>query len=68
MKYFEVAGADGRFQNTTARLDGTNRIVVDSPVSEPRRLRYAWRDNPLGVNVYSVTGLPLAPLQITILP
>ena len=64
LKYFEVAGADGKYLNATAHLDGNSRIVVDSPVSQPCHLRYAWRDNPLNVNVYSAAGLPMAPQQI----
>jgi sialate O-acetylesterase len=64
LKYFEVASSDGKFMNATARLEGNNRIVIDAPVSEPRHLRYAWKDNPLGVNVYSAVGLPLAPFEL----
>ena len=64
LKYFEVAGPDGRFQNAEAVVKDGNRIAVQSNVSQPRRVRYAWKDNPLGVNVYSQSGLPLAPFEM----
>ena len=66
LKYFEVAGPDGRFQNVDAFLMDGNRIALQSPVSQPRCVRYAWKDNPIGVNVYSQAGLPLAPFELTL--
>ena len=27
-------------------------------VPEPRRVRYAWADNPTGANLYNKAGLP----------
>lgn len=64
-KFFEVAGPDGAFHNTTAQVNG-NTITVALPVEQPRMLRYAWKDNPLGVNVYGQNGLPLSPFEIKI--
>jgi sialate O-acetylesterase len=62
LKYFEVAGADGKFQNASARTQG-NQIIITSPVDQPRRVRYAWKNNPLDVNVYNQQGWPLAPME-----
>jgi sialate O-acetylesterase len=64
-RFFEVAGADGRFVNTTASVHG-RQITVVSPLATPSKLRYAWRNNPLGVNVYGKAGLPLSPLQMDV--
>ena len=64
LKYFEVCGSDGRYHNATARTDGSTTIVVTSPVERPVALRYAWKDNPLGVNVYNAQGLPMAPFEL----
>lgn len=60
---FELAGADGRFQNAEATGQG-NIITVTSPVAAPVRLRYAWKNNPLRANVFGTTGLPMAPMEM----
>lgn len=65
VKYFEVAGNDGRFTNTTAKAEG-NRIVIASPLPQPTAIRYAWKDNPIGVNAYSQAGWPLSPFQLSV--
>lgn len=62
---FEVAGADGRFVNAQASGSGNN-IRLTSAVSEPRRVRYAWKNNPIKANVYAVNGLPMSPFQMEI--
>ena len=59
---FEVAGADGRFQNTKARAEGTT-IIITSPIATPTRVRHAWKDNPLRLNAYAESGLPVGPLE-----
>ena len=60
---FEVAGADGRFQNAQAHAE-SNRVVIISPVSQPVRVRHAWKNNPIRLNAYAVTGLPIGPFDI----
>ena len=65
LKYFELADAQGRFHNAEATAEGS-LIVISSTIANPTAVRYAWKDNPLGVNVYSKGGLPLAPFEITI--
>ncbi len=62
---FEVAGSDGRFQNATARAEG-NRIVITSPVSQPVRVRHAWKDNPARLNAYAETGLPVGAFELEV--
>ena len=60
---FEVADKDGRFQNATARADG-NRVIISSPVAQPCRVRHAWKDNPIRLNAYAETGLPVGPFDM----
>lgn len=65
---FEVAGPDGIFHNATATADGS-RITVLTPHSAlltPRKLRYAWKDNPLRANVRSLSGLPMSSFEMNI--
>ena len=60
---FEVAAAGGRFMSAQARAEG-NRIVITSPVDTPATVRYAWKNNPLRANAFSLEGLPLTPFQL----
>ena len=66
LKYFEVADAQGRFHNASATATGA-QICIRVPADvkgTPTAVRYAWRDNPLGVNAYGQnTSLPLAPFE-----
>ena len=69
LKYFELAGSDGRFHNAEATTTGsiiTITTPADFPDGEPTAVRYAWKDNPLGVNAYSLEGLPLSPFEMKV--
>lgn len=59
---YEVAGSDGRFQNAKARAEGAT-VIIDSPVDSPVRVRHAWKDNPLRLNTYGESGLPVGPFD-----
>lgn len=63
LKYFEIADEMGNFRNAEAVASGC-QIVITSPTATPSAVRYAWKDNPLGVNTYGINGLPLSPLEI----
>jgi sialate O-acetylesterase len=63
VKYFELADEKGVFSNVEAVASGS-QIVITSPISGPTAVRYARKDNPLGVNAYGVNGLPLSPFEI----
>ena len=63
LKFFELADAKGTFRNVEATASG-NQIIITSPIEKPTAVRYAWKDNPLGVNVYGVQNhLPLSPFE-----
>lgn len=63
---FELAGDDGRFVNAEAVGQG-NIITVKAPdISNPKQLRYAWKDNPLRANVFGKNDLPMSPLQMAV--
>jgi sialate O-acetylesterase len=63
VKYFELADEKGVFCNVEATVSGS-QIVITSPFAAPKAVRYAWKDNPLGVNAYGINGLPLSPFEI----
>ena len=63
VKYFELADEKGVFCYLDATVSGS-QIVITSPFAAPKAVRYAWKDNPLGVNAYGINGLPLSPFEI----
>ena len=65
---FEVAGADGLFKNVEATTVNGNQIELKSPVKDPVKVRYAWKDDPRQANVRSLTGLPMSSFEIKINP
>lgn len=57
LKEFEIAGRDGRYVIATAGIVN-NEVVVYSPlVSEPRSVRYCWR-NGAQASLFNSAGLP----------
>ena len=57
---FEIAGADKKFFDADARIDGQCVVVSSKEVVDPVYVRYGWRDNPNG-NLYNQAGLPASP-------
>ena len=57
---FEVAGADGKFQGATAKIDGNEVVVQSDAVAEPRFVRYGWANSPQ-CNLFNGEGLPASP-------
>jgi sialate O-acetylesterase len=62
---FELAGADGKFVSATAELQRNAIILMAPNVSAPKKVRYAWADNP-GVSLFNTAGLPAAPFERSI--
>jgi sialate O-acetylesterase len=60
LKWFEVAGADGRFVPAEARIDGDTVVVGSPEISAPVAARYAWVNFPDGCNLFNAAGLPAA--------
>ena len=61
LECFEVAGADGVFIHANARIEGDCVAVWHDEVPVPAYVRYAWDDNPEGVNLYNREDLPASP-------
>ena len=63
---FELAGADGRFVNAEAEVTpgNPNVITLRAAVTAPKRVRYAWKDNPIRANVRSLSGLPMSSFEM----
>ncbi len=43
---FEIAGADGKWLPAEAKIEGETVIVSNTAITEPKHVRYAWKDNP----------------------
>ncbi len=63
LKYFAVAGADGKFVWARARIKNNKVEVWNPDISHPAAVRYAWADNPEGANLYNKEGLPASPFR-----
>ncbi|MBQ9230269.1 MAG: sialate O-acetylesterase [Prevotella sp.] len=62
---FELAGADKRFVNVKAVAKG-NQVSLESTISAPAFVRYAWKDNPIRANLYSKHDLPATPFELQV--
>ena len=65
LKGFQVAGADQKFADADAKIDGDTLVVSSAPVTAPVAVRYAWDSYPegLGCNLLNAAGLPAAPFR-----
>jgi sialate O-acetylesterase len=63
LKGFAVAGLDKKFVWAHARIENNHVIVWSEQVQHPVAVRYAWADNPAGVNLYNQEGLPVSPFR-----
>ncbi len=62
---FELAAHDGQFYPAEATLKGNEIHLYSNQVRTPAEMRYAWGNNPC-VCVFDQTGLPMAPLRISV--
>ncbi len=63
LKWFVVAGADGKFLSAEAKIDGDTVVVSSPEVPAPVAVRYAWANFPYGCNLFNAAGLPAAPFR-----
>jgi len=63
LKWFQIAGADQKFVDADAKIDGDSIVVTGSGVTAPVAVRYAWNDWPEGCNLYNASDIPAAPFR-----
>lgn len=66
LKYFTIAGDDGKFVAAGARLSADNSVTVSSPeIPKPAAVRYGWYEvrDPVGASLFGKDGLPVAPFR-----
>jgi sialate O-acetylesterase len=59
---FTIAGADGKYLNASAVIQGDTVIVSAPGVDYPVNVRYGWADYPEG-NLWNRAGLPASPFR-----
>jgi sialate O-acetylesterase len=62
LRGFTVAGADGKFYNALAQLQGDKVVVWSSKVEKPVAVRFGWASYPV-VNLFDKDGLPASPFR-----
>ena len=67
LKYFEIAGNDKKFYKAFAEVSGNKVIVNSEKVSNPRYVRYGWK-NYLTPNFVNKEGLPASSFSSLINP
>jgi sialate O-acetylesterase len=63
LKWFQIAGADGKYVDADAKIEGDSVVVSSPSVPAPVAVRYAWDNYPEGANLYNSAGLPAAPFR-----
>ena len=63
LKWFIIAGPDGKFVPADAKIEGDTIVVSSAAVSTPAAVRYAWDNYPEGCNLYNAAGLPAGPFR-----
>lgn len=66
LRHFALAGPDGVFHAAEARIVADEVVVWSDAVRDPVTVRYAWADNPAGINLFNAEGLPASPFQLSI--
>lgn len=60
---FAIAGEDGTWHWAEAVIDGKTVVISSPEVKNPTAVRYAYRMNPTGANLYNKEGLPASPFR-----
>jgi sialate O-acetylesterase len=60
---FAIAGKDKVWHWADAVIDGDSVAVSSKAVPSPVAVRYAYRMNPEGANLYNKEGLPASPFR-----
>ncbi len=63
LRHFAIAGVDKKWVWANTRIENNTIVVWSDQVPSPHHVRYAWADNPEGVNLYNKEGLPASPFR-----
>jgi len=63
LNWFQIAGADQKFVDAEAKIEGDSVVVSSAQVAAPVAVRYAWDNYPNTANLYNGAGLQAAPFR-----
>ncbi|MES2517459.1 MAG: sialate O-acetylesterase [Bacteroidota bacterium] len=64
LRWFSIADYDKKFVWAKTQIVGKDKIKLwNESVKMPKYVRYAWQDNPEGVNFYNSANLPASPFR-----
>jgi sialate O-acetylesterase len=63
LTWFQIAGADQKFVDADAKIEGSSVLVSSPQVPAPVAVRYAWDNYPDTANLYNSAGLQAAPFR-----
>jgi sialate O-acetylesterase len=63
LKGFEICGADNNWVPAKTKIVNNKIVAWSDNVLNPVAVRYAWANNPEGVNFYNKEGLPASPFR-----
>jgi sialate O-acetylesterase len=63
LKWFEIAGSDGKFVKAQAVIQKNQVVVWSENIPNPVAVRYAWNINPEGCNLINSSGIPASPFR-----
>lgn len=63
LQQFAIAGEDRQWYWAEARIEGETVVASAPEVRRPVAVRYAFRSNPEGANLYNRAGLPASPFR-----
>lgn len=63
IKWIEIAGQDQSFKRADAVIEGSELVVSSAEVASPVAVRYAYKQDPTGANLYNGQGLPASPFR-----
>jgi len=59
---FEIAGADGRYVEAEAVINGSRIVISSKEIEQPKSARYLWTNHD-EVRLFGTNGIPLAPFR-----
>ncbi len=62
LTWFQIAGADGKFVEAEAKINGNTIVVSSDTVGAPVAVRFAWHQEAVG-NLMNKEGLPATPFR-----
>ena len=64
LKCFSISKNGTDFSWANAKIKGKKVIIWHHSIAGPKVVRYAWANNPVKANLFTVDGLPASPFEV----